>query len=60
VPFISIAQQMAVYLGAAEDALIFPESMLGLRSCTVCANGQWFDVYFNPVDSMVLEYLPAE
>ncbi len=56
---ITIAQQMAFYLGVKESDLEFPCSMFGDDSCTVCAAGQWFDVWFNPADSMVTEYLPA-
>jgi len=57
-PQLSIAAQMAFYLGVTEDAVQFLESAFSLRGCTIEVNGQWFDVYFEP-DGLVTEYLPA-
>lgn len=57
--FISVAQQMAFYLEVSEADLEFPDSMYGQRRCTVCAKGVWYDVSFDPIDAMVLDYFPA-
>ena len=56
---ISVSQQMASYLEVSEADLEFPDSMYGQTSCTVCAKGVWYDVFFDPIDSMVLNYWPA-
>ena len=57
-PQLSIAAQMAFYLGVTEDAVQFLESAYGLRDCTIEVGSQCFDVYFEP-DGLVTEYLPA-
>ena len=54
---ISIAQQMAFYLEVSQSDLDFISCCND--SCTVEVNGKAFDVFFNPVDLMVWEYLPA-
>lgn len=54
---ISIGRQMASYLGVSEDQLCF--TSCDDDSCTVEVKGEAFDVYFNPVDLIVWEYLPA-
>ena len=46
-PQLSIAAQMAFYLGVTEDAVQFVESAYGLRDCTI------------EPDGLVTEYLPA-
>jgi len=54
---ISIGRQMAFYLGVSEDQLNF--TSCDDDSCTVEVNGEAFDVFFNPIDLIVWEYLPA-
>ena len=54
---ISLGRQMAFYLGVNEDQLNF--TSCDDDSCTVEVNGEAFDVYFDPIDLMVREYLPA-
>lgn len=56
-PVISVAQQMAFYLSVSEDAIRFDSA--GDDSCTIEVNGEYIDVFFNPVDSMVIDYFPA-
>jgi hypothetical protein len=50
---------MAFYLEVEEADLEFPDSMYGQSSCTVCAKGVWYDVFFDPHDAMVHNYWPA-
>jgi hypothetical protein len=57
--FFSVSRQMAFYLEVEEADLEFPDSMYGQGSCTVCAKGVWYDVFFDPHDSMVHNYWPA-
>ena len=56
-PVISVAQQMAFYLSVSEDAIRFDSS--DEDSCTIEVNGDFFDVAFNPIDSMVIDWFPA-
>lgn len=56
-PVISVAQQMAFYLSVTQDDIRFDSS--GEDSCTIEVNGQRLDVFFDPVDSMVLDWFPA-
>lgn len=54
---ISIGQQMAFYLEAAQDDLQFEHVTEDCGS--VCCRGKWFDFYFDPISLIVTEYLPA-
>lgn len=58
-PVISISRQMAFYLGVPEETIEFPDTMFGFDCCTIKVKDEWYDVYFNPVDQMVKEYLPS-
>ena len=56
-PVISVAQQMAFYLSVSEDAIRFDSD--DDDSCTIEVNGEYIDVFFNPIDGMVIDYFPA-
>ena len=55
---ISVAQQMAFYLSVDEAEIRFDSS--DDDSCTIEVNGQWLDVAFDPITSMVIDWFPAE
>jgi hypothetical protein len=57
-PQLSVAAQMAFYLGVTEDSIHFLESAFDVDGCTIEVGGNWFDVYFDPT-GLVTEYLPA-
>ena len=56
-PVISVAQQMAFYLSVPEGAIRFDSA--DDDSCTIEVKGEFIDVLFDPIDSMVIDWLPA-
>ena len=56
-PVISVAQQMAFYLSVSQDDITVDSS--DEDSCTILVGGEFIDVAFNPITSMVIDWVPA-
>lgn len=56
-PVISVAQQMAFYLSVSEDVICFHSA--DDDSCTIEVNGEVLDIFFDPINSIVSNWLPA-
>jgi hypothetical protein len=59
-PVISVAQQMAFYLSVDEASIEFISVSPLDDSCTISAGGECWDVFYNPADSMVTDWITAE